>query len=183
MLWRLRAYRAPGLPATEPTPLHGGIDSPERDEIDAAPSGASSTAGDLAIFLQMLLNRGSYSGRQVLSPAAVAAMTRNQIDKTIPAILPWVDRTTGERITFDLKGGGYGYGFAVFTEGDRFAANGSLMSTTAFGHIGNGGACIWADSERELVGIYLSVSPRFHRGAYTTNSDLFQNAVHAAIVE
>jgi CubicO group peptidase (beta-lactamase class C family) len=178
-----RVYRTPGFPATEPTPFHRGIDSPERDEIDVAGTAASSTAKDLAVFLQMLLNRGSYGGRRVLSRASVAAMTRNQLDKSMPAILPWIDRTTGQRIDVPLKGGGYGYGFFVFTEGDRFPFNGSLMSATSFGHGGNGGTCVWADPERELVGIFLCVSPRFHRGGYTTNSDLFQNAVHAAIVD
>ena len=41
--------------------------------------------------------------------------------------------------------------------------NGALASTTAFGHIGNGGTYIWADPQRDLVGVYLSVSPRLHR--------------------
>ena len=54
-----RVYRAPGMPATEPAPIHRGIDSPEFHEIGFASGGAASTAQDLAAFLQMLLNRGS----------------------------------------------------------------------------------------------------------------------------
>jgi len=43
---------------------------------------------------------------------------------------------------------------------------------------------MWADPEHELVGVYLSVSPRLYRDVDPfTNTDLFQNAVHAAIVE
>jgi len=34
-----------------------------------------------------------------------------------------------------------------------------------------------------VVGVYLSVSPRLHRDSPAVNSDLFQNAVHAAIID
>jgi len=40
-----------------------------------------------------------------------------------------------------------------------------------------------ADPEREVVGIYLSVAPRMIRDVAVMNSDLFQNAVNAAIVD
>jgi CubicO group peptidase (beta-lactamase class C family) len=177
-----RVYRAPGMPATEPR-MAGGIDSPEFDELDMGSFGAASTASDLALFMQMLLNRGAYGDRPILSSASVAAMTRNQVDNTVPWILPLINNTTGERMDLEFSAGGYGYGLAIFGNGDRFITNGSLMSLSAFGHIGNGGTCMWADPERELVGVFLSVAPRPYRGAYITNGDLFQNAVHAAIVE
>ena len=83
----------------------------------------------------------------------------------------------------DISGGGYGYGLYIFRAGDRFRANGALASLSAFGHLGNGGTCVWADPEREVVGIYLSVSPRVRRDFFVINSDLFQNAVHAAIID
>jgi CubicO group peptidase (beta-lactamase class C family) len=51
-------------------------------------SATPSTARDLAAFFQMLINRGSYGGRQILSRASVTAMTRNQVDDSIPAIMP-----------------------------------------------------------------------------------------------
>jgi CubicO group peptidase (beta-lactamase class C family) len=162
--------------------VHRGIDSPEFDEADWGASGAASTARDLAAFLQMLLNRGSYGGRQILSPASVAAMTRHQVGTAIPSIIPWINGATGERVDIELSGGGYGYGLFIFAAGDRFQSNGALASLSAFGHIGHGGAYIWADPERELVGVYLSVSPQVHRDFFMINSDLFQNAVHAAII-
>ena len=61
--------------------------------------------------------------------------------------------------------------------------NGSLASLSAFGHVGNGGSCFWADPDRDVVGVYLSVSPRLHRDFGLSNADLFQNAVHAAIID
>jgi CubicO group peptidase (beta-lactamase class C family) len=176
-----RVYRAPGMPATEPNPLHRGIDSPEIHEIGFASGGAASTARDLAAFLQMLLNRGSYGSRQILSRASVAAMTRHQVDDSIPQIMP-VFRN-GKRLDFEFRGGGYGYGLFIFRAGDRFMSNGALASLSAFGHVGYGGSCMWADPEREVVGIYLSVSPGFNRDIGVMNSDLFQNAVNAAIID
>jgi serine-type D-Ala-D-Ala carboxypeptidase len=176
-----RVYRAPGMPATEPVPIHRGIDSPEYHELGFASGSAASTAPDLAAFLQMLLNRGSYRGRQILSRASVAAMTRHQIGDSIPAIVPLF--RNGKRFYAEFHGGGYGYGLFIFGEGDRFGANGSLNSLSAFGHVGYGGAYMWADPEREVVGIYLSVSPRFIRDMAVINSDLFQNAVNAAIID
>jgi len=176
-----RVYRAPGMPATEPTPIHRGIDSPEYHELGSGAGSAASTVRDLAAFFQMLLNRGSYGGRQILSRASVAAMTRHQVDDSIPQIMP-VFRN-GKRLDFEFRGGGYGYGLFIFRAGDRFMSNGALASLSAFGHVGYGGSCVWADPEREVVGIYLSVAPRMIRDIAVINSDLFQNAVNAAILD
>ena len=178
-----RVYRAPGLPGTEPGLLHRGLDSVEHDEIAVGGGTGLSTARDLAVFLQMILNRGSYGGHRILSPASVAAMTRVQVDRSIPMVVGLIDRTTGKRVLRDVKPrSGFGFGFYIAGD-DRFAANGSLLSQASILHLGNGGACVWADLERELVGILLSISPRYSRAGYTTNSDLFQNAIHAAIID
>ena len=176
-----RVYRGSGMPATEPTPIHRGIDSPEYNELGFASVGVASTARDLATFVQMLLNRGSYGSRQILSRAGVAAMTRHHVDDSIPRIMPLF--RDGKRLEIEFHGGAYGYGLFVFERGDRFAANGTLNSPSAFGHAGYGGAFMWADPEHEVVGVYLSVSPRLNREIGVMNSDLFQNAVNAAIVD
>jgi serine-type D-Ala-D-Ala carboxypeptidase len=181
-----RVYRAPGMPATEwRDPFRNafrGIDFPEHDEADRGSTGCASTAGDLAVFLQMLLNGGAYGGRRILSRASVAAMTRPQVDTAIPLILPLIN-AAGERRDVEISGGGYGYGLYIFAAGDRFRLNGALVSRSGFGHNGAGGAYIWADPERDVVGVYLSVSPRLHRDVQVQHSDLFQNAVHAAIID
>src|SRR5258708_34156864 len=101
----------------------------------------------------MLLNRASYGGRQNLSRACVAAMTRQQLDGSIPAIMPVL--RDGKRVELDFRGASYGYGVFVFGVGDRFGANGALNSLSAFGHAGYGGAFIWPAPERAVVGVYL----------------------------
>ena len=125
----------------------------------------------------MLLN----GGRRILSRASIAAMTRPQVDTTIPLIIPRIN-TAGERWE-EVAARGYGYGLYIFAVGDRFRINGALVSRSGFGHSGYCGAYIWADPEQDLVGVYLSVSPRLHRDNPIVNSDLFQNAVHAAIID
>src|SRR5262245_16828355 len=111
----------------------------------------------------MLVNRGAYGSKRILSSASVAAMTRHQVDTSVPVIMAMIDSATGKRKEFELHGGGYGYGLFMYGPGDRFRANGALASLSTFGHLGYSGTCIWADPERELVGVYLSVSPRIHR--------------------
>jgi CubicO group peptidase (beta-lactamase class C family) len=179
-----RVYRKPGMPGTQSAPgLHGGCDSPEFDELDLGSSGAKSSARDLAVFLQMLLNAGSYGDRRILSPASVAAMSRPQVDKSLPLLATLIDPNTGKRVEFELRGGSYGYGLFLFGQGDRFAPNGSLTSLSAFGHTGYVGTYMWADPQYELVAVCMGVSPRIKRGFPTFNSDLFMNAVYGAIVE
>jgi CubicO group peptidase (beta-lactamase class C family) len=183
-LRRRRVYRKPGLPGTglslPGTPV--GCDSLEYDELDLGSTGVTSTARDLAVFLQMLLNGGSYGGQRVLSPASVAAMTRPQVDTSIPFVLTLVEPGTGKRLDIERKiTGGYGYGLFLFVGGSAFVTNGSLMSGVAFGHAGYHGTYMWADPEYELVGVCLSVSPRLKRGYPAGLSDLVSNAVYGAI--
>lgn len=157
-----RVYRAPGMPGTSANQMFRGFDSPEYDELDLGSGGLASTARDLAVFLQMLLNGGQYDDRRVLSRASVAAMTRHQID--------------GSKVS------GYGYGWFIFGPGDRFVRNSPLVSPSAFGHSGYASTYVWADPALEVLGVYLSTSPRLHRGDYSSTIDLFQNAVHAAVL-
>ena len=180
-----RVYCKPGLPGTAPIPgVHGGCDSPEYDELDIGNNGVTSTAHDLAAFLQMLLNEGSHGDRRVLSRATVAAMTRPQLDSSIPFMMALLDSATGKRVEFEFKiAGGYGYGLFLFPR-TTFVINGSLASASAFGHSGYHGTYMWADPEYELLGVFLSVSPGIKRGSHPAlNSELFMNAAHAAVVE
>ena len=131
----------------------------------------------------MLLNSGTYGDRRILSRASVIAMTRPQIDTNIAQLMSSVDPVTGERKDYKTNRGGYGFGFAVLAEGDRYRINGSLASVSAFGHGGLGGTHFWADPDQDLAGAYFSVSPRWDRNLYLTNIDLFMNAVHAAIID
>jgi CubicO group peptidase (beta-lactamase class C family) len=179
-----RVYRKPGAPGTLPVPgVHTGFDSIEFDGSDFGANGLASIARDLAAFLQMLLNRGGYGDKPILSPASVAAMTRHQVDSAIPWMMSRLSPTTGKRMEVRFQGGGYGYGLFLFGPGDRFWMNGVLQSSAAFGHGGNASAYVWADPEYDLVGVYLGVAPKLIRDLPVMPVDLFQNAVYGAIVD
>lgn len=77
----------------------------------AGHAGLFSSARDVAIFAQMLLDHGSFQGRSVLSPVTVQAMTSPQ---SPPGALPvrglgWDIDTTYSAPRGDLFTGGYGH--------------------------------------------------------------------------
>jgi uncharacterized protein YbbC (DUF1343 family)/CubicO group peptidase (beta-lactamase class C family) len=113
----------------------------------AGHAGLFSTADDLAIFAQMLLNGGvGPDGRHVLSPLAVRMM----ID---PADTPPDQRR--------------GLGWDVQT--NQSAPHGGLFGPTGFGHTGFTGTSLWVDPETQTFVVILT--SRLHpdgRGASPT---------------
>jgi uncharacterized protein YbbC (DUF1343 family) len=98
----------------------------------AGHAGLFSTASDLAIYAQMLLQEGEHDGVRVLSPRTVAVMTRGYKVSTGLRGLGW-DKRTGYSIN-----------------------RGELLSESAFGHGGFTGTVLWIDPELELFVIFLS---------------------------
>ncbi len=99
-------------------------------------AGLFSNAGDLAVILQMLLQEGTYGGRQYLAPETIKEFTRVQ---------------------FPGKGNRRALGF------DKPALNPLLegpscqgASPQSFGHSGFTGTYIWADPDNQLIYIFLS---------------------------
>jgi CubicO group peptidase (beta-lactamase class C family) len=95
-------------------------------------AGLFSTAKDLSVFCQCLLN-GVYNNHRLLSNDMMATMRTNQ--------------------TRDL-GGYYGLGWRVKTE--MTPGIGSRLSSQAFGHNGYTGTSVWIDPEHNLVMILLT---------------------------
>jgi CubicO group peptidase (beta-lactamase class C family) len=143
-----------------------------QDEPYASGS-AFGTALDLATFGQMFLNRGCYGDVRLLSPATVAAMTRNHI----PGISAQLD---GEVFPEAC----WGLGWSVLGE-KKAERDGALRSPRSFDHNGGGGVFLWADPVYEIVGAYFSVVlrvlPPFDNRDW--NADLFMNMVTAAVLD
>jgi uncharacterized protein YbbC (DUF1343 family)/CubicO group peptidase (beta-lactamase class C family) len=100
----------------------------------AGHAGLFSTADDLTIFAQMLLNGGSYNGVRILSPLVVEKMTSPQTppDKMVLRGLGW-----------DLD--------------SPFASNrGELFEVGSFGHTGFTGTGIWIDPVTKTYIIILT---------------------------
>ena len=116
--------------------LRGEVHDPTAYRMDgvAGHAGLFSTAADLAIYGQMILNGGQYRGVRILSPATVAEMTR-------------------PRLVSD-QGWTRGLGWDINTS---FSTNrGDLFPLGSFGHTGFTGTSIWIDPASETVEIFLS---------------------------
>lgn len=165
-----RVRRAPE-PGIGPNPM---LEALEKDRLCAGSGFALSTAMDMAIFGQMFLNGGAYGAERVLSPASVAAMTRNQI--------PGVGANFFDEVFAEAS---WGFGWSV--HGSKTGFCGGLYSPQAFEHWGSGGVYCWIDPPSELVGIYLSSAPPTTGSAedWANNwrHDFFTDAVTAAVME
>jgi CubicO group peptidase (beta-lactamase class C family) len=94
----------------------------------AGHAGIFSTAADLSIFAQMMLNGGTYEGTQILTDSTVALFTR---------------RTAGHRaLGWDTADGDYG--------------SGRYLTERAYGHTGYTGTSIWIDPDREMFVVLLT---------------------------
>jgi CubicO group peptidase (beta-lactamase class C family) len=94
----------------------------------AGHAGLFSTADDLSVFAQMLLDGGVYNGVRVVSDSAVALFTK---------------RAAGHRaLGWDTCDGGVGCG--------------QYMSERAFGHTGFTGTSLWIDPDRQMFVILLT---------------------------
>ncbi|HRH60127.1 MAG TPA: serine hydrolase domain-containing protein, partial [Chitinophagaceae bacterium] len=120
-------------------------------------AGLSSTAFDYAIFLQMLLNGGTYNGKQILSPRTVEMITSNQLD-------------------FHFNGtDDFGLGFAIETEK---SANRGPRSTGSFGWGGYFGTTYWADPKQKLVCLIMTQQNPNSHGDITSK---VSNMIYAAL--
>jgi uncharacterized protein YbbC (DUF1343 family)/CubicO group peptidase (beta-lactamase class C family) len=116
--------------------LRGEVHDPTSNRMGgvAGHAGLFSTADDLAVFCQMILNGGEYNGARILSPLGVAEMTRPR------------------QVTED--GGARGLGWDVNTS---FSTNrGDLFPAGSFGHTGFTGTSIWLDPASETFVVFLS---------------------------
>ena len=125
----------------------------------AGHAGLFSTAADLSLFAQMMLNRGTFNGIRIVSDSAVARFTQ---------------RTSGTRaLGWDTSDG----------EGTA----GVHMGETAYGHTGFTGTSLWIDPERDLFVILLTNrvhAPRARRPAKViadVRADLADAAVLSVI--
>jgi CubicO group peptidase (beta-lactamase class C family) len=181
-----RVLRRAEYPGTDMYLIYPPIDSLEFDAWDSGMAGATATARDVAVFGQMLMNGGAYGEARVLSRASVAAMTAPQFAAGTPNVWQAFDPTTGAVIEFRARGGNYGYGLFVLSSDDRNAyMNGSLPSPRTVSHLGAFISMFWVDPDAQVVGVYLSVMPKRQSNGSPmfTRGDLFQDMVHAAILD
>ena len=122
-------------------------------------AGLSSTVKDYAIFLQMLLNRGEYNGKRLISRRTVDLMTSNQIG--------------------DLNRGfnKFGLGFEITSERGQAKLG---VSEGSFSWGGYFGTIYWADPKEKLVCLmFVQHSPLRHGEI----QDKFRALVYQALAD
>ncbi|MDQ4141820.1 MAG: beta-lactamase family protein, partial [Bacteroidota bacterium] len=121
-------------------------------------AGLSSTISDYAKFLQMMLNKGSYNGKQIISPATVHLMTISQI---------------GEVNQGDNK---FGLGFGITTTKGEAKLGVSEGSYEWGGYFGTS---YWVDPKEGIIGLlYTQKAPNTTGG---TIADKFKAMVYQSI--
>lgn len=114
--------------------LRGQVHDPRAEYLGgvAGHAGLFSTANDLAVYCQMMLNRGTYANIRILSPRGVAVMTDTYTSGTSLRGLGWDKLST-------------------------FSTNrGELFTDAAYGHSGFTGTSLWIDPGLDLFVIVLS---------------------------
>ncbi|MGH7668694.1 MAG: serine hydrolase domain-containing protein [Gemmatimonadaceae bacterium] len=113
-------------------PLQGEVDDDNAYALGgvAGHAGLFSSASDLAIFAQMMLNGGTYNGVRIVADSTVKLFTTRAPHAGTRA-LGW-DTCNGE--------GGCG----------------QFMDSTAYGHTGFTGTSIWIDPDRQMFVILLT---------------------------
>lgn len=140
--------------------LHGEV----HDENAAAMGGIAghagmfSTAPDLAIFCQMMLNGGIYAHQRILRRQTVTQFTS-------PSALAKNTRTLGWNVPTEPSSSGW------------------YFSKQSFGHTGFTGTSIWIDPQKDLFVVLLTNANRTHANPDDDEIRRVQPAIHNAIVE
>ncbi|HEY7879110.1 MAG TPA: serine hydrolase, partial [Gemmatimonadaceae bacterium] len=125
-------YRSAPTEDTPPRgyPLQGEVHDENAYALGgvAGHAGLFSTASDLSIFAQMILNGGEYNGTRIVSDSTVKIFTQ---------------RAAGSRAL----------GWAM---ADGQWGSGRFLSDDAFGHVGYTGTSLWIDPDREMFVILLT---------------------------
>lgn len=125
--WRQRLVH--GYVHDETAALFGGV---------GGHAGLFSNSDNLAIISQLLLDKGSYGGRQFINPETIKQFTKSQY------------------------GTHRGLGFDTADPRSRSAFS-RVVPTETFGHTGFTGTCLWVDPENDIV--YVFLSNRLHPSA------------------
>jgi beta-N-acetylhexosaminidase len=125
----------------------------------AGHAGLFSSVRDMAIFAQLMLNRGFFDGRRYIDPATIELFTHRQNEESSRA-LGW-DTPAGT------------------------TSAGSYFSASSYGHTGFTGTSIWIDPEKELFVILLTnrVNPTRDNQRHIALRRDVADAVQQAIID
>jgi len=134
-----------------------GHDPAVHDRYPAANGGLFSTARNYGRFCQMLLNQGSFGGKQYLRPESVKLMNTIQ---------------TGDLKTGFTEGNGWGLGCCVVRNPQGVTA---ALSPGTFGHGGAYGTQAWIDPVKQVIYVLMVQRSNFPNSDASEVRAVFQN--------
>ncbi len=138
--------------------IHGHVHDPSAAMIGgiSGNAGLFSSAHDLGVLFQMVMNGGSYGGRKFLGSSTIDLFSRTQSDSY------------------------RGLGFDKWSKRQIIAKS---ASPNTYGHTGFTGCCVWVDPDSEIVFVFLS--NRVHPSAnnWKLNSYKIRNNTHQAVYD
>jgi CubicO group peptidase (beta-lactamase class C family) len=123
-------------------------------------AGLFSTADDISVFAQMMLNGGTFHGHRILSPLTVERMT-----------------TVYPEVVFSGRGLGWDLDSSYATCG------GDIFGPNSYGHTGYTGTSIWIDPDTEIFVIFLTnrVHP-YDKGTIVATRSKVANIVASSVI-
>lgn len=117
--------------------IHGDVHDPGAAMLGGVGghAGLFSNANDLAVIMQLFLNKGQYGGKRYISEKTISEFTKCQ---------------------FCQDGNRRGIGFDKPEPSGKGGPTCECVSYLSFGHTGFTGTMAWADPDKEIVYIFLS---------------------------
>lgn len=143
--------------------LHGYVHDPGASLMGGVSghAGLFSSANDLGILYQMMLNKGTYGGDRYFKPETVDLFTTKYSAVSKRAL-----------------------GFDMYDPDPAKAYPSSLATPGTYGHTGFTGICVWVDPKNQLIYIFLSnrVYPKITDKLYQLNiRSRIQDVVYRAL--
>lgn len=122
-------------------------------------AGLFSTAGDMAVLMQMLLNKGIYGGIRYLSPETIRLFTTRHY------------KSSRRGLGFDMKE----------LDPSKSKSMSELASASTFGHTGFTGTAVWADPENNIVFVFCANRTYPFANNRTFNNKDFRNKIQSVV--
>ncbi|NWF89943.1 MAG: serine hydrolase [Ignavibacteriaceae bacterium] len=125
----------------------------------AGHAGLFSSAPDLAKFLQMILNKGNYEGKQIIKPETVELFIKKQSEQS-------------------TRGLGWD------TKSPEGSSAGQYFDLTSYGHTGYTGTSVWTDPTQNLFVILLTnrVYPTRNNNKLSKVRPLIHDAIYQSVI-
>jgi CubicO group peptidase (beta-lactamase class C family) len=149
----------------------------QNPEFHMGGGGLYGTAGDYIKFCQMILNKGSGNGNQLLKPETVATMGQNHIGEiNVPKMISVAPMYTNDVDLYPEQAKKWGLSFLINT---AKTAEGRSAGSLAWAGLAN--TYFWIDAARDVTGVILMQLLPFADGKCLETFAGFESGVYAGL--